>query len=306
MRDMMWIYVVIIFFVSEAWSMEPGTNQSTSMNSSTCSLPLTLTGENQKTFCLGCDANLTCSNKTWNETIFVIWKINMTKQNKCCTIGFNSGIGGDDSCKDGKSLRNTSRSQSYLHIANFSTNDVGVYYCELAFKGGVENYLINVDITVPPRTSAWLEDRDKVAVCKAEEGKPAANISWSYGSNLSSVLTRPGPDGSFTVESRLELTEGMDPKHLTCIIRHLFWKEKDVVLGIKRKKVAGYFPWVAILVVLVVFVLLMGFLYFAQKKLMLRRCQQSDTSPSKSPPTEDVEEVEPYASYVQRVNSIYN
>ncbi|GAA6236203.1 cell surface glycoprotein CD200 receptor 1 isoform X2 [Lates japonicus] len=288
MRDMMWIYVVIIFFVSEAWSMEPG--------------------ENQKTLCLGCDANLTCSNKTWNETIFVIWKINMTKQNKCCTIGFNSGSGGDDSCKDGKSLRNTSRSQSYLHIANFSTNDVGVYYCELAFKGGVENYLINVDITVPPRTSAWLEHRGKntVAVCKAEGGKPAANISWSYGSNLSSVWTQPGPDGSFTVESHLELTEGMDPEHLTCIIRHLFWKDKDVVVEIKPQKVAGDFPWVAILVVLVVFVPLMGFLYFAQKKLMLRRCQQSDTSPSKSPPTEDVEEVEPYASYVQRVNSIYN
>lgn len=103
------------------------------------------------------------------------------------------------------------------------------------FSKSYSSYFI-IPGSVPPRTSAWLEDRDKVAVCKAEEGKPAANISWSYGSNLSSVLTRPGPDGSFTVESRLELTEGMDPKHLTCIIRHLFWKEKDVVLGIKRKK----------------------------------------------------------------------
>ncbi|XP_028993461.1 uncharacterized protein si:ch211-214p13.9 isoform X2 [Betta splendens] len=67
------------------------------------------------------------------------------------------------------------------------------------------------------------------------------------------------------------------------------------------------FPWIYIPIGVLTFVLLVGFFIFAQKKLIiLRRCCQADKSALKTSATEDVEEVEPYASYVQRVNSIYN
>lgn len=98
------------------------------------------------TFNLGSDANLTCSDKTWNETMYVIWKISL-KNSKECRMSFSNDGQSEDLCNDSKSLRNSSKSRPYLHIPNFSNNDVGIYRCESAFKGGIENYEINVAIT---------------------------------------------------------------------------------------------------------------------------------------------------------------
>ncbi|XP_076603509.1 cell surface glycoprotein CD200 receptor 1-A isoform X2 [Chaetodon auriga] len=284
MRDMMWIYGAFMLLLSEAWSQDPVVRHSA--------------------FNLGSDAELMCSDKTWNETIFVIWNIFL--KDKTCKISFSNDGQREDFCNDGKSLRNTSRAQSYLLIPNFSHGDVGTYKCESVYKGGVDNYAIKVNITVPPSTSSWLERRGNkmVAVCRAERGKPAANISWSHMGNSSDVETLP--DGFFTVESRLELPEGMNTQNLSCVVSHPYWDEKKILVP-KPTKDAVQIPWLCILAVVVVVVFLAGFVFFAQKKLViLRRCQHSDISTSKSAPIEDVEEVEPYASYVQRVNSIYN
>ncbi|XP_070832457.1 cell surface glycoprotein CD200 receptor 1 [Chaetodon trifascialis] len=304
MRDMMWIYGAFMLLLSEAWSQDPGTNQSTPVNFTTSTHPLGVYVVRHSAFNLGSNAELMCSNKTWNETIFVIWNIFL--KDKTCKISFSDDGQRENFCHGGKSLRNTSRAQSYLFIPNFSHGDVGIYKCESVYKGGVDKYEINVNITVPPSASSWLEHEGNkmVAVCVAKRGKPAAHISWSHMGNSSSVKTQLDSHGFFTVESRLELPKGMDTQNLSCAISHPYWAEKEILIPKPRK---GYAPWLCILVVVVVVVFLAGFLFFAQKQLIiLRRCQHSDISTSKSAPIEDVEEVEPYASYVQRVNSIYN
>ncbi|KAM9346819.1 LOW QUALITY PROTEIN: cell surface glycoprotein CD200 receptor 1-B-like [Symphorus nematophorus] len=170
-----------------------------------------------------------------------------------------------DTCNDGKSI-NTSSAQSYLHIPNFSNDDVGVYKCEWVYKGGNEYYEINVAITVLPTITSWLEHKDNkmVAVCKAERGKPAASITWSLTGN-SSEETRTELHGLFTVESRLELTEGMDTENLRCTIMHLFWKEAQTLRPKLKEGYAGYGYWLRILIVVgIVFVT--GFFFFVRKK----------------------------------------
>ncbi|XP_035507368.1 cell surface glycoprotein CD200 receptor 1-B isoform X2 [Scophthalmus maximus] len=284
MRDIMWIRAAVILLVSEAWSLDPVIRN---LN-----------------FNLGRAVNLTCSDKAWNETIYVIWKIQLKYRN--CEVSFSIEDQSKDTCGDGKSLRNSSTSRSYLHIPKFSAEDVGVYKCDFVFSGGNQICVIHVGITAPPTISAWLERRDNkvVAVCRAERGKPAAYIKWSHSRNSSSVETLER-DGFITVESRLELEEGMDTENLTCAVRHTLWEQERILVPEHEE---GYFPWLLILTGVGVCVILVGFVYFLQKKVMLlRRCQKSDTSSSKTPPRlEDVEEVEPYASYIQRVNSIYN
>ncbi|KAM3607765.1 uncharacterized protein V6R79_013511 [Siganus canaliculatus] len=281
---MMWIYVVFILLLCEAWSREPDDIRYLDFNESS-------------------DANLTCIDKTWNETIYIIWKIKSKVSE--CKISLSEQGKSEDTCNDGKSLRNTSSSQSYLHIPNFSADNVGEYNCEFAYKGGNENILINVDIRVPPHISAWLEvnDNKTVAVCKAEGGKPAANISWSHTGNVSQEQ-----EGS-TIESRLELSEGVDAGSLRCVISHPYWKEDQHLVPTpkqQKQKKQGNALLACIFIAVVIVVLFTGFVFFAQKKQIFRRFQQSNPSESKSAPVEDVEEVEPYASYVQRVNSIYN
>lgn len=84
-------------------------------------------------------------------------------------------------------------------------------------------------VSVPPDISAtWVTENGKVvAVCRAERGKPAANISWSHAGGLKE--TQVESDGFVTVESRLELLEGTDMKNLTCAIRHPYWSEEQTL-----------------------------------------------------------------------------
>lgn len=283
MRDVMWICVLLLCS-SEAWSGNPVCRNLTSN--------------------LGSEVNLTCSKSTWNKTIYVIWNMKLKKKN--CTISsdliYDQRV---NNCTDGWSLRNRSGSQPYLHIPNFTRDDVGTYRCELVYSGGREDHAINLTVTVAPHTRAWLEAQNNktVAVCKAERGNPAANISWSHAGNTPLYQALPHSDGFVTVESRLELPEDADPTNLSCFVSHPSWDQVQTVTVTEAEK--ARLPWLfMVIVVLAVVVLLVG--SFALKRLITwRRAQQPDLSSSKLP-EEYVEEVEPYASYVQRVNSIYN
>ncbi|XP_072253013.1 cell surface glycoprotein CD200 receptor 1-B-like isoform X2 [Leuresthes tenuis] len=220
MRAIMWIYVCIIF-LSETWSLH-----SVHRNAA---------------FNLGSDAYLNCSDKTWSETMYVIWNIEVN--NKSCKIALSNDGEGKNTCNDGKSLRNTSSGQSFLHIPGFSADDVGVYKCESAFKGGSENYDIDVTLTVSPNISAWLKYKDNkmVAVCRAERGNPPANISWSHTGNLETVKTLNDSNGFVTVESYLELPESVTPENLSCIVRHMSWnQEKTLVPELKKGQSSEY------------------------------------------------------------------
>ena len=68
-----------------------------------------------------------------------------------------------------------------------------------------------------------------VAVCKAERGKPAANIFWSQKGNLSDEKTSSDKDGFFTVERRLEISEGMATENLSCTVSHPYWREEKIL-----------------------------------------------------------------------------
>lgn len=83
--------------------------------------------------------------------------------------------------------------------------------------------------SVPPSLSAWLEtDRGQmVAVCRAERGKPAANISWSQTGHIQDTQLEHG--GFVTVESRLELLQGTDLENLTCVIHHPYWGHQKLL-----------------------------------------------------------------------------
>ncbi|XP_044208963.1 cell surface glycoprotein CD200 receptor 1-B-like isoform X1 [Thunnus albacares] len=265
MREMMWIFAVIIFSVCETWGLDTGSPQSTLMLNTSSSAPKVYVVRNAS-FNLGSDVNLTCSNEPRSEVMFVLWKIEL--KYKECSIAHNNDGQSEDSCNDGKSLRNTPTAL-YLHIPNFSNDDVGVYQCETVYIGGADAHMINVDITAPPSISAWLEWKGNkmVAVCKAERGKPAASISWSHLENSSSLKTWSGSDGFFTVESHLELPENMDPKNLSCTVRHTYWEEEKTLVPKLTAATRPHFTMMSIRIVVIIVAVLAVILFFAKKKL---------------------------------------
>ncbi|MEQ2316980.1 hypothetical protein AMECASPLE_038051, partial [Ameca splendens] len=113
----------------------------------------------------------------------------------------------------------------------------------------------------PPSLYAWLEWRNNkmIALCRAERGTPAANLSWSYtGSSEPAVKTQLDTDGFVTVESQLELLEDINLEDLTCIIQHRYWDQEKILVPKPRE--ANYSPLLWIRVALVIILILSGFL----------------------------------------------
>ncbi|XP_017164292.1 cell surface glycoprotein CD200 receptor 5-like [Poecilia reticulata] len=260
----LWIYVVI-FFSSQEWFLTQGTTNSNVIVNTTTS-PLKVYVNKKEVFNLGSDARLICSNSNWTKAVFVIWNIEL--KHKTCKISFNHEGQSFDSCNDGKSIQN-STDQSFLHIPNFSVNDVGAYKCESTWTGGNENYNIKVGGTAPPVVSAWLKQRGNkmVAVCRAERGIPAANISWSVTGNHS-VTQQNDRDGFVTVESQLEVPEDIDRESLTCIVRHQLWEREKTEMPKFRE---GYSLMMGIRIAVVFIIIILGLLIFALRKW---RCRQ--------------------------------
>lgn len=280
-------YVALVVLVSEAWAQERVVKTAS--------------------FRHGQDVNLTCGDKTWtnmDKTMYIIWHLNL--KHKACEIRWS--IEGDfvNNCSDHKSLRNTTEGQPILHIPHFSYADVGNYTCDWVYPGGAKHCIYCINITAPPNVSSWIERRGdrSVAVCRAERGSPGANISWTFTDNAT-VETVREPDGLVSVQSSVEVGAHEDPQNLSCIVTHPYWDKPRVIVPTLETSLtasqnhSAVYVTVVISVVFCLALLLWGIL----KLHNLRKHQKSS---SKSLPRDYVEEVEPYESYVQRVNSIYN
>lgn len=85
--------------------------------------------------------------------MYVIWNIDL--KYKQCKISVETNGRSQDTCNDRKSIRNSSRAELDLHIPNFSNDDVGVYKCESAHKGGDIFQTFNVAAMGKSLLSYW-------------------------------------------------------------------------------------------------------------------------------------------------------
>lgn len=255
----------------------------------------------------GSYVNLTCWDNS-KDFLYVIWNI-WIKIGKC-RVGFKNEC--VSNCRDGLFITKENTKQTILHIPNFSERDVGFYSCEAALDGDQKKCNFTLSVITPPRLSSWLEKQDGgklVAVCKAEGGNPAANITWNLAGNLSVETKQSLSDHSYTTESRLTLPEHYHntSSRLFCSVTHAAWAGER---RLSPQHLGLPFYLVCIISVFIAFFVLVGIslLLYNRRKFLMWRCRgHADHSIAEiQQQKEDVEEVEPYASYVQRVNSIYN
>ncbi|XP_066497319.1 cell surface glycoprotein CD200 receptor 1-A-like [Hoplias malabaricus] len=258
---------------------------------------------------------LLCTNTTipWREMIYVIWKISTPEKN--CSIAVAKNDSDHNSCEDGKYINTEEYS---LIIPHFSTKDEGTYTCDVSYTGGALLETVHVSVWGPLNLSGWLEVKDgrTIAFCKTQSKAAATSIHWEkpWNSPPEHQLTREA-SGLHTVTSWIELPQNVSHKSLICVAtaNHLqnTFKFSDVSTD-------TYIKWPFILLGVCAtcsIVTLLTGLYLMRDKLgqlsVFRRVcctPQISQAPreEKTPQPRDPEEVEPYASYVQRVNSIYN
>ncbi|XP_066562992.1 cell surface glycoprotein CD200 receptor 1 isoform X2 [Amia ocellicauda] len=252
---------------------------------------------------------LMCTNKTWEKIFYTIWKI--TKRNRPeCTVGTAPDKVKVNTCEDGKQLQTTASGVPLLHIPQFQYSDEGIYKCEVVYDGGEHTVEINISARVPPQVTARFVRAHMVAVCKAANSKPPANVSWSGLRNWTQN-TIMNPNGTYTVESLATVPDNTSIENVTCIVAHPLW-EKPISYTPEEENSSPFtfIMWVIIAVGLVSFIIIiLGASYIIRKYVSkIRNCCKSNiaTPPTTTTKIQDVDELEPYASYVERVNSIYN
>ncbi|KAM9486459.1 cell surface glycoprotein CD200 receptor 1-like isoform 1-T1 [Clarias gariepinus] len=265
---------------------------------------------------LGTTVTLNCTSRkiAWQDIIFVIWKINL--KGKECKIAVAKNDSDYDTCQDGKKLTHTAQGTYHLVIPNFSVEDEGTYTCDTSYTSGGSMDEITVSAWARPHLSGWLEYQNghTIAVCEAT-GKPQASILWNALGNTSLSVTQATERGGqvSTVISRLHIPRHASHRNLTCVATVKDLKIKFSNFTFRDAHIGWPIILVGVCATCSIVALLTG-LYIMRKSFMplsifRKICCKPDTpAPSEEKPQQpyDPEELQPYASYVQRVNSIYN
>ncbi|XP_076858733.1 cell surface glycoprotein CD200 receptor 1 isoform X2 [Brachyhypopomus gauderio] len=269
-------------------------------------------------FEIGANVTLLCTESKieWKDVFYVIWNISL--QDKNCRITAAENETEYDTCKDGKKLGQDRSEYSYLTIPDFSLKDEGNYTCEMSYHAGSHITRITVSARVQPRMTTWFVRKQdhSVAFCEAADGKPAASIHWEtkWNSTINSNSSVKSKGGLFTVMTELRLPQNYSSEDIFCVVS---FGHPNQTVDKKHPTDLKRITWPFILLAVCVTcftVTLLTVVYLMRERLLqlsiFRKvcCESKSSGPieEKLPQPLDPEEVEPYASYVQRVNSIYN
>ncbi|XP_065149043.1 cell surface glycoprotein CD200 receptor 1-A isoform X2 [Paramisgurnus dabryanus] len=255
-----------------------------------------------QTFMEGSNVTLKCDSTEikWNELLYIVWNI------RTCWIGsdfLNKTI--QNFCNDGKMLLNSSDGFS-LFIPKISKKDEGSYLCDVSYKGGSFRKKINISVS---NFTSWLEDNNgqRVAICQAKYEESEPTLKWEPALNFSSNISYVKISNMSVMESRVYLPNAISDLKCVAIYPHKSGQQ-NTTYNLTNSNI------IAIAVASSCFILLSLIVgYILRRKLnslsaMKMCCKSQISTPAEDKPAQlpDVEEVEPYASYIQRVNSIYN
>ncbi|XP_077072872.1 cell surface glycoprotein CD200 receptor 1 isoform X2 [Siphateles boraxobius] len=273
----------------------------------------------EQIFVEGSNVTLWCDNSVtdvkWNELIFIVWNISM--QGRKCYLGLSPKL--DDTCNDGKSLFNTSNGVS-LFIPKISMEDEGIYSCDLSYKAG--SIAVNASVSVTRlKTYLAIENGQRIAVCEASYKQLEPTLHWEPALHFSFKNPSVKNVNTSLIENRVYLPDDVTISNLICVASYpsvsgSLQQKSTLQIATQGKKPRTY-PWEIIAISsgsVVLFILVSLVMVFLQRRklnissLKMLCCKSKISPPAEDKPPQpiDVEEVEPYASYIQRENSIYN
>ncbi|XP_040195412.1 cell surface glycoprotein CD200 receptor 2-like [Rana temporaria] len=253
----------------------------------------------------GSTTTLNCANEPGNEFIMSTWKVHRVYKPPChmaFTMQENKTF---NDCNN-RTHQYIGTKRVTLTIKNITLSDEGNYTCEIANERGTPTSTIALQVLVTPIVLIRLTS-SRSAECHAIGGHPAATIWWNSSFLYEVTNTTSMEENKTTTVTSTYTSKEDNETEATCIIHHPAFKS-PVVLNITipaagtKKMWWVSLPVVVVLVVLVIILLLWKRSslrnFFANKK--------EDTSGLQENPAVIVEEVEPYASFTQKVNTIYN
>ncbi|XP_074664045.1 cell surface glycoprotein CD200 receptor 1-A-like isoform X1 [Strix aluco] len=259
-------------------------------------------GNNRVTVTVGSSSVLTCSPKS-NITM-VTWKIN-PKVGGSCTLGYRADQNKTDrtNCSDSINWKLRPDWDPTLEIRQVEIAHEGDYTCEVVATDGNFHKTHHLTVLAPPRLTLYCDDHG-VPVCEAAAGKPPAQISWVLEST--SIPKEDAHDnGTVTVLSKFTALS-TNRTNTTCIVSHPAGNQSKSIAcrpsGNERVNLHVY-----VIPCFLSIITFMAVIYYFKlhSDRLCRKTRPPETAPTHSP-QDDTMEVEPYTTYVQKENIIYN
>ncbi|OXB83340.1 UNVERIFIED_CONTAM: hypothetical protein H355_001777 [Colinus virginianus] len=263
-------------------------------------------GNNSVLAYLGHSTVMTCpSNK--NITM-VTWKIS-PKTGNLCILAYRIDLNKTErtNCNDRMNWRSRPDWDWALKIDQVRTADEGNYTCEVVNEDGNFHCYYHLTVLVSPRMALYCDDHGN-PVCEAETVNPAAEISWIPGSN-STPRAHSHDNGTVTVLSRFAASS-INGKNPTCTVSHATLNETKSIACSSSPKISEFTCKES-----------QG-ASISGSRVKDRKTREDifsfvlddkfchKTKPPDIIPTyssqDDTMEVEPYTTYVQKENVIYN
>ncbi|XP_034267815.1 cell surface glycoprotein CD200 receptor 1 [Pantherophis guttatus] len=251
---------------------------------------------------LGTTIVLQCPPERYNLTV---WKVNFNN-GMHCHLSFkreNNTIARN--CSMDMDWVSRPEEDSAVRIKSFQMSREGIYRCFIATAKGMLNHEYKVSLSVSPQVS--LTHANGTAVCKAAAGKPAAGISWNPPGDSQNV-TEILPNGTKTITSTYNV-QNVNEDKLTCVISHPTGGMSLILTlpGRNEKKESS-----TMIILYSCLTGLLGIFGFSLSIYLWRFCRSkrkiSATTNIETVSGQNVQEndVEPYATFVQVENVIYD
>ncbi|KAK4829299.1 hypothetical protein QYF61_002696 [Mycteria americana] len=258
-------------------------------------------GNDRVSATVGYSSVLTCSPKS-NITM-VTWKIS-PKVGGPCTLGYRADQNKTDrtTCSDSVNWKFRPDWNPALEIRQVGIAHEGNYTCEVVAKEGNFHTTYHLAVLVPPRLALYCDDHGN-PVCEAAAGKPAAQVSWVLESN--STPKEEGHDnGTVTVLSKFT-AYSTNMTNTTCIVSHPAGNQSKSIAC--RPSKDNFIRYVYIIPCFLSIIIFMAVIYYFKlhSDRLCHKTKPPETAPTHSP-QDDTVEVEPYTTYVQKENVIYN
>ncbi|XP_065502020.1 cell surface glycoprotein CD200 receptor 1-A-like [Caloenas nicobarica] len=258
-------------------------------------------GNNRVSATVGNSSVLICALKL--NTTMVTWKIS-PKTGGSCTLGYRADQNKTDrtNCSDSVNWKFRPDQDPALEIQQVGIVHEGNYTCEVVATEGNFHRTYHLTVLVPPRLTLHCDDHGN-PVCEAEAGKPPAQISWDLESN-SSPREEVHDDGTVTVVSTFT-AHGTNVTNTICIVSHPAGNQSKSIACRPSKN--GFNLHVTIILCVLTIITFMAVIcYFKlHSDRLCHKLNPPETDLTHSP-QDDTMEVEPYTTYVQKENVIYN
>ncbi|XP_030811350.1 cell surface glycoprotein CD200 receptor 1-A-like [Camarhynchus parvulus] len=193
-----------------------------------------------------------------------------------------------------------------LEIRQVGIAQEGNYSCEAASTEGNFHTRYHLTVLAPPRLSLSCDEQGS-PVCEAAVGKPPAQLSW-VPEGSSTAEEKCHDNGTVTVLSKFTACSTNVTNVTTCMVSHPAGNWSQSIACCPSEKInTNVFQYACIITCVLIIIAFPAVIYYF-KLHGIRPCHK--TKPPEIAPIhsqqDDTMEVEPYTTYVQKENVIYN